>query len=169
MFFCQNSTFTQDNSLRSVTDFLALFSVFVNPDSGLLQIGRKLEKWYWHGMTSSSISFGVFFFFFLLLLSSLVTGPSLMSISFLVLKLWQFLFIKGLTRIPKIGNTPVWVLLNIWRLGRVRNTKFGTSVSNKMLLNPAKCQGYSFWVIKGKPTGGEGRGKIAPHTQIWVN
>ena len=44
--FCQNSTFTQDNSLRSVTDFLALFSGFVNPDSGLLQIDRKLEKWY---------------------------------------------------------------------------------------------------------------------------
>ena len=126
-FFCQNSTFTQVNGLRSVTDFL------------------------------------------LLLLLSLVTGPSLMSISFLVLELWQFLFIKGLTRIPEIGNTPVWVLLNIWRLGRVRNTKFGTNVSNKMLLNPAKCQGYSFWVIKGKPTGGEGRGKIAPHTQIWVN
>ena len=118
-FFCQNSTFTQVNGLRSVTDFL------------------------------------------LLLLLSLVTGPSLMSISFLVLELWQFLFIKELTRIPEIGVS-VWVLLNTWRLGRVRNTKFGTNVSNKMLLNPAKCQDYSFWVIKGKPTGGEGRCKITP-------
>ena len=37
-----------------------------------------------------------------------------------------------------------------------RNTKFDTNVSNKMLLNAAKCQGYSiyrFGVIKGKPTG----------------
>ena len=44
-------------------------------------------------------------------------------------------------------------------LGRVRNTKFDTNVSNKMLLNAATCQGYSFycfWVIKGKPTEGEG-------------
>ena len=33
----------------------------------------------------------------------------------------------------------------------------GTSVSNKMLLNMAKCHGYSFycfWVNRGKPTGG---------------
>ena len=65
-------------------------------------------------------------------------------------------FYKGLTRNPEIGNTPVWVFFNIWRLGRVRNTKFGTIVSNKMLLNAAKFQGYifyRFWVIKRKPTG----------------
>ena len=63
---------------------------------------------------------------------------------------------KGLTWNPEIGITPVWVFLNIWRLGRVRDTKFGTNVSNKKLLNTAKCQGYNFyrfWVIKKKPTG----------------
>ena len=46
-------------------------------------------------------------------------------------------------------------------MGQVRNTKFGTNVSNKMLLNAAKYQDYSFYrflVIKGKPTGG----KITP-------
>ena len=53
-------------------------------------------------------------------------------------------FYKGLTRNPEIGNTPVRVLPDIWRLGRVRDTKFSTDVSNKMLLNAAKCQGYSF-------------------------
>ena len=77
----------------------------------------------------------------------IITSPGVMSIS----------FYKGLTRNPEIGNTPVWVLLNIWRLGRPRNTKFGTNVSNKMLLNVPKCQGYKFycfWVIEGKPTGG---------------
>ena len=65
-------------------------------------------------------------------------------------------FYKGLSRNPEIGNTPIRVLSNIWRLGLVRNTKFDTNVSNQMLLNAAKCQGYSFyrfWVIKGKPTG----------------
>ena len=43
-------------------------------------------------------------------------------------------------------------------------TKFGTNVCNRMLLNAAKLQGYSFyrfWVIKGKPTEGAG-GKINP-------
>ena len=42
---------------------------------------------------------------------------------------------KGLTRNPVIGNTPVWVLPNIWRLGWVRDTKFDMNVYNKMLLN----------------------------------
>ena len=64
-------------------------------------------------------------------------------------------FYMGLTRNPEIGNTPVWVFHSIWRLGQVRNTKFSTNVSNMMLLNAAKCQGYNFYrsyVIKGKPT-----------------
>ena len=46
---------------------------------------------------------------------------------------------KGLTRNPEIGNTHVCVLPNTWRLGGVRDTKFGTKVSNKMLLSAAKC------------------------------
>ena len=68
-------------------------------------------------------------------------------------------YYKGLTRNPAIVNTPVWVLPKIWRLRQVRDTKFSTYVSNKILLNVAKCQRYSFyrfWVIKGKPTGWEG-------------
>ena len=80
---------------------------------------------------------------------NITTGSGVMTIS----------FYKGLTRNPEMGNTPVWVLLNIFRLGRARNTKFGTNFSYQMLLNAAKCQGYSFnrfWVIKGKPTGGRG-------------
>ena len=35
-------------------------------------------------------------------------------------------------------------------------TKFGTNVSNRMLVNAAEFQGYSFyrfWITKGKPTG----------------
>ena len=62
--------------------------------------------------------------------------------------------LPALTRNLEIGNTLVWVLPNIWRLESVKNTKFGTNVSNKMLLNAAKTQGYSFyrfWVIKRKP------------------
>ena len=66
-------------------------------------------------------------------------------------------FYKGLTRNPEIGNTHVWVLPNIWRLGWVMDTRFGTNVSKRMSLNDEKCQSYSFyrfWVIKRKPTGG---------------
>ena len=46
-------------------------------------------------------------------------------------------FYKGLTRNPEIGNTPVWVLPNIWRLGQVMNAKLATNISNRMLLNAA--------------------------------
>ena len=75
---------------------------------------------------------------------NIITGSGIMTI----------FFYKVFTRNPKIENTPVWVFPNIWRLGQFIDTKFGTSVSNKILLNAAKFQGYSFyrfWVIKRKP------------------
>ena len=81
-------------------------------------------------------------------------------------------FYKGSTRNPEIGNTLVWVLPNISRLEQVGNTKFGANVSNKILLNSQKFQGYSFyrfWVIKGKPTGGVNSPSTHTHTQIRVN
>ena len=108
-------------------------------------------------MTSSSNCFDVVLF----LLSSLVIDPSFILISSLVLELWQFTFIRVWPEIPKSG-IPVWILPNIWRLGQVRDTKFGTVISNIMLLNAAKCQGYGFyrfWVITRKPTV---RDKITP-------
>ena len=52
---------------------------------------------------------------------------------------------KGMTRNSETGNTHFWVLPNIWRLWQVRDTKFGISISNKMLVNAAKCQGYSYY------------------------
>ena len=100
-----------------------------------------------------------FFDVVIFLLSILVTGPSFMSISSLVLELWQFSFIRDW---PEIGNSPVWVLPNIWRLGRVRNTKFGTKISNKILLNAAKCQGCSFTVSELFKENQQGMGKITP-------
>ena len=76
-----------------------------------------------------------------------------------------------MNRNQEIGNTPVWIWPNIWRLGRVRNTYFDTNVSTKMLLNAAKCQGYSFyrfWFINGKPARTGVGGKNTPPTQIMV-
>ena len=48
-------------------------------------------------------------------------------------------FYKGLTGNLEIGSSP-----NRWRLGQVRDTKFGTNVSYEMLLNAENCQAYSF-------------------------
>ena len=53
-------------------------------------------------MTSSSNFFDVVLF----LLSSLVTGPSFMSISSLVLELWQFSFIRDWPEIRKLEIPP---------------------------------------------------------------
>ena len=79
---------------------------------------------------------------------NVITGSGIMTI----------FFYERLTRNPEVGNTPVWILPNIWRLDWVMNTKLDTKVSNRMLLNAAKFQDYNFycfWVIKGKPTGWE--------------
>ena len=104
-------------------------------------------------MTSSSIFVAEF------LLSSLVTGPSFLSMLWLVLESWQFLFIKDW---PKIGKSEItssefcqisgdWGKFGIpnlsqmslikcyWMLQIVRVTAFATS---------------EFWVSKRKPTGG---------------
>ena len=88
---------------------------------------------------------------------SIITGSGIMTIY----------FYKGLTRNPEIENTPVWVLRNIWRLEQIMDAKFGPNISNRMLLNASKFQGYSFyrfWVIKGEPTGGGGGIKLLPPT-----
>ena len=125
------------------------------PTSELLQIDQKSKKWQWcHNFPTwrQRQSFLTLFCFSCQIYWStfpvnIITGSGIMAI----------FFCKRLTRNPEIGNTPVWILPNIWRLGRVMDTKFGTNGTNKMLLNAAKFQGYSFycfWVIKGKPTEG---------------
>ena len=80
--------------------------------------------------------------------ANIITGSGVMTI---------FVY-KGLTRNPEIGNTPVLVLPNVWRLGQVRDTRFCRNASDEKLLNAAKCQVYSFHcfrIIKGKPAGGK--------------
>ena len=126
-----------------------------NTASGLLQIGHKSGKRQWRQNLSTWRHSHIFWRCRVSLVKlsywskfhvNIMTGSGVMTI---------FVY-KGLTRNTEIGNTPFWVLPNIWRLGQARDTKFGKNVSNKMLLNAAKCQGYSFyrfWVIKGKPRG----------------
>ena len=70
--------------------------------SGLLQIGRKLKKWQWHHNFWTWCHRQMFLFF----LSSLVTGPNFMSISSLVLELWQFTFVRDWPEIRKSEIPP---------------------------------------------------------------
>ena len=110
-------------------------------------------NFFWHCFVSN-VNFGYWSKFHV----NIITGSGIMTT----------FFYKGLIRNPEIRNTPVWVFPNIWRLGWGMGTQFGTNVCNKMLLNAAKFQGYSFyrfWVIKENPTG---EGVKLPPTQISV-
>ena len=133
----------------------------MRPESGLLQIGRKLEKWQWHYNFLTWRNQQFFWRCFVSLVKfsywskfhvNIITGSRIMTI----------FFYKGLTRNPEIGNTHVWVLPNSWRMGQVMDTKFGTNISNKILLKAVKFQGYNsyrFWVIKGK---------LSPPPRLWL-
>ena len=112
-------------------------------------------------MTESSIFFDVAVF----LLSCLVAGPSFMSISWLVLELWQFVFIRdwpegiyqGLTRIPLSGFCPRsegWCELGIPNLARMSVVK-----SNWM---PQNAIATAFLVSELSRENQQGGGKISP-------
>ena len=122
--------------------------------------------------TSLSNFFDVVLFF----LSSLVTGPSFMSISSLVLELWQFSFIRDWPEIRKSDITPSEFCpisgdrgeLGIPNLARMslmkcyrmlQNASYGfyrfwvtpfvppTQISVKLTFCPIKKLGFHFWSI----------------------
>ena len=64
---------------------------------------------------------------------NIITGSGVMTI----------FFNKWLIRNPEIENTLVWVLHNIWRLGRVRDTKFGRNIS--LVRNVTECCKMPSW------------------------
>ena len=102
----------------------------------------------------------------LFLLSSLVTGPSFMSISSLVLELWQFYFIRDWPEIrkSKIPPTGFWLIsrdgVKLWmpNYGRMFLIEYYW-----MLQHARGYRFYRFWVIKGKPTWGEGKITLPLH------
>ena len=102
-------------------------------------------KYFWRCFVSI-VKFSYWFKFHV----NIITGSGIITI----------FFYKGLTEIRK-SEIPPSEFCPISG-DQVRDTKYGTNVSNKILLNAAKFQGYSsyrFWVIKGKPTSG---GEITP-------
>ena len=111
----------------------------------------KIQKITMTSQFSDMTSTSTFFDAILFLLSNLVTGPSFMSISSLVLELWFFSFIRDWPEIRKseIHTSEFFPISGDW----CEFWKpFGTNLSNRMLLISAKFQCwsfYSFWVIKG--------------------
>ena len=125
----------------------------------MLQIGQKTGKWQWHHNFSRwrHRQFFWLYFFSIVRFSywsnihvNTITSSGIMKIS----------SYKGLTRNVDIGNTPIWVLPNIWRLEQVMDTKFGTNVSNRMLLNSRVTAFTVFELLRENQLGGGG--KITP-------
>ena len=111
-------------------------------------IGKMAMTWQFADMTSSSNFFDAFLFF---LSSLVVTGPRFMSISSLVLELWQFSFIRidqkseippsefcsifgdwGELGIPNLAQ--MFLMKCYWMLPNARVTAF--TISELLRLNP---------------------------------
>ena len=96
-----------------------------------------------------------FFNVALFLLSSLVSGPSFMSVSSLVLELWQFSFIRDWPEIRK-SDIPLSEFCQIsrdWGELGIPNLTQVSLIKRLWLLQNARVTFYRFWVIRGKPTG----------------
>ena len=78
---------------------------------------------------------------------NIVTGSGVITI----------FYYKGFTRNLEIGNTSVWVLPSIWKLGQVRNTKFGTKslIKYYRMLQNAKVTAFTVSeLLRQKPKRG---------------
>ena len=83
---------------------------------------------------------------------NIITGSGVMTI---------FIY-KGLTRKLEIGNTPVWVLPNIWRLGKVGYIKVSTNLLIKCgwMLQNARVTAFTVSELLRENKQGN---KITPH------
>ena len=128
-----------------------------------------MKKWKWLHNLLTLCHRQMFLTGFLFLLSSLLDWL-----------LWQFFFLLQMLN-QKSGNrkTHVWLLSNIWRLEKVRDTKFGTNGSKNpkkgyRMLQNARVTAFPvhelIWENQQGWVGREGWGKITPSpTQIRVN
>ena len=92
-----------------------------------------------------------------------------MSISLLVMELWQFSFIRGWQEIQilEIPSSEFWQISGHWgELGISNFTGMSIMKCYWMLQNTRVSAFYRFWVIKGKSTVGI---KLLPLTQTRVN
>ena len=111
------------------------------PDDFKFTISWKKDndvKICWHDVIVNFFNVVVF------LLSSLVTGPSFMPISWLILELWQFSFIEDW---PEIRNQkyPRLSFAQYMETGEGKGYQILRKCLHKKLLNTEKCQGYSFY------------------------
>ena len=135
--------------------------------SGLLQIGRKLKKWQWHHNFRTWCHREIFLFFF----SSLVTGPNFMSISSLVLELWQFTFVRDWPEICKseIPPSEFFLISGDWSKLATPNLARSSSIKCYWILKNSKVTTFTVSELL-RENQHEGEVKLPPllptHTHI---
>ena len=119
-------------------------------------------------MTSSSIFFDAVLF----ILSSLVTGPGFMSLSSLVLELWQFLFLRDWPEIQKseILLSEFCSISGDWGKLGITNLALKFLIECYWMLENAKVTAFTVYeLLRKDQQGGGGGGVKLPPTQIRVN
>ena len=126
-FFKKSALFDKNSTLLKVIawDLLALFTVsrcVWNVVSQLLQISHKSEKWKWR-YNLSTWRHRQFFCCCCCCHSCVslakVSHWSRIHVNIITSsRVMKFFLYDGLTRNPQTRNFPVWVLPNIWRLGK---------------------------------------------------
>ena len=118
-------------------------------------------------MTSTSIFFDVFLF----LLSSLVTGPSFMSISSLVLELWQFSFIRDWPEIRKsqISLSEFYPISGDWGELWILNLVRMSLIECYWMLQNSRVTAFTVFELLRENQLGSGSVKLPPLSQIRVN
>ena len=119
------SVFVKKVTINENVAFTVWSSKVWNLASELL-IDQKSKKWQWHHNLPTWFHHQ-FFEIAVFAMSSLVNGTSL------IYWLWNYdnFCLYRIDKKSDIGNTTVWNLFNLWRLGWFRDTKFCTNVSNE--------------------------------------
>ena len=94
----------------------------------------------------------IFFDIAVFLLSSLVTGPSFMSIPSLVLELWQFWFIKDWPEIQKfeIPQSGFWPISGDWGQLGIPHLASMSLIKSYWMLQNARVRAFTFYELLKK-------------------
>ena len=120
-------------------------------------------------MMSQILTSSNFFDVVLFLLASLVTGPSFMSISSVVLELWQFTFIRDWAEIRELETPPseFCPISGDWGELGLANLKRTSLIKCYWMLQNTRVTAFTVYLSRGNQQGGGGGG-ITP-TLIKVN
>ena len=129
----------------------------------------KSEEWQWHHNLLIWCHGQIFFDVILFLLSSLVAGSSFMSVSFLVLELWQFSFIRDWSEIWKseIPSSEFCQISGDWGESGIPYLAWMFLIKCYWMLQNASVT--AFFVSKLLMENQDGRGNYPPHTRLGLS